>query len=82
MPQVESSSVVGTIEKRGSALHLGAIHCTGILHVDVAKVRWPKKTAFHWAAAAGVKERIVKYWMAGTYPVSADGKLALIRELQ
>jgi hypothetical protein len=54
--------------------------CT-TFHAKVARVCWPKKTALHWAAAAGVKERMAKYWLAGTHPVSGDGKLAIIREL-
>jgi hypothetical protein len=79
----ESESGTGrrAIEKRGSPLHHGAIDCTNF-HAEVARLRWPRKTAFHWAAAAGVKERMAKYWLAGTYPVSDSGKLALIRELQ
>jgi hypothetical protein len=52
-----------------------AIHCT------VARAIWPQKTAAHWAAAAGVQERMAKYWLAGTHRVSDGGKLAIIRLL-
>lgn len=64
---------------RGSSLPLGAIGCTGI-HARVARAIWPRKTAAHWAAAAGVKERMAKYWLAG-HPVSADARLALKDQL-
>ena len=33
------------------------------------------------AAAAGVKERMAKYWLAGTHEVSLGGRLALMRLL-
>lgn len=80
----ESSGAIAgnAIGNGGSRLPRGAIGCTGNFHADVARLRWPRKTAQHWAAAAGVKERMAKYWLAGTHPVSADGKLALMRELQ
>jgi hypothetical protein len=55
------------------------MECTGI-HARAARGIWPRKTAQHWAAAAGVKERIAKYWLAGR-EVSDAGKLAIIREL-
>lgn len=79
----ESSSAAPScaIELRGNALPRGAIHCT-TFHAGVARLRWPRKTAFHWAAAAGVKERMAKYWLAGTHAVSDRGKRALIRELE
>lgn len=64
---------------RGTAVHRGAMECTGI-HARAARGIWPRKTAQHWAAAAGVKERIAKYWLAGR-EVSDAGKLAIIREL-
>jgi hypothetical protein len=64
----------------GNRMPLGAIDCTGILP-RVARAIWPRKTALHWAAEAGVKERMAKYWLAGRHPVSADGKLAIIRKL-
>jgi hypothetical protein len=47
----------------------------------IARAIWPKKTAANWAAAAGVKERMAKYWLAQSHPVSADGKLAIMREI-
>jgi hypothetical protein len=75
----ESFSPAIASRKRGSALHLGAIHCTGI-HAIAARAIWPRKTALHWALAAGVKERMAKYWLAG-HEVSDAGKLAIIREL-
>lgn len=80
MRESESTIASRAIELRGSALPHGAIHCTGILP-RVARAIWPRKTATHWAAAAGVGERMAKYWLAG-HPVSADGRLALMRELQ
>jgi hypothetical protein len=52
-----------------------AIHCI------VARAIWPHKTGANWAAASGVQERMVKYWLAGSHPVSAAGKLAIIRLL-
>lgn len=81
---VESESIVlsASIEKRGKRLPHGAIHCTGIFVIDAARVRWPDKTAEHWAAASGVKTRMAKYWLAGTHPVSPAGRLALIREIK
>jgi hypothetical protein len=63
-----------------SPLPDAATDCSGI-HARVARAIWPQKTALHWAAAAGVKERIVRYWLAGTHEVSASGKLAIVREL-
>lgn len=66
---------------RGSPLHLSAIHCTNSKHACVARALWPLKTAEHWAAKADVQPRMAKYWLAGSHAVSADGKLALIREL-
>jgi hypothetical protein len=77
----ESLSSQSAKEKRRSALHPGATNCTAFL-VGVARLRWPHKTALHWAAASGVKERMAKYWLSGRYPVSDGGTLALIRELQ
>ena len=74
----ESPSRFSSSAKRGNGVHPGAIHCT--VHAAAARGIWPKKTAEHWAEAAGVKPRMAKYWLAGT-PVSDAGKLALIREL-
>jgi hypothetical protein len=65
-------------EYRGTQLPAGAINCTAI---HVARALWPRKTAAHWAAAAGVKERMAKYWLAGTHQVSADGKIALAKQI-
>ncbi|WP_291854796.1 hypothetical protein [Bradyrhizobium sp.] len=62
-------------------MHRGALECTGI-YARAARGIWPRKTAEHWAAAAGVKTRIARYWLAGARAVSDAGKLALIRELQ
>lgn len=73
----ELSSI--SIGKRGTGLPPGAIHCTGI-HAITARAIWPHKTAEHWAAAAGVKARMAKYWLAGRAPSDA-GKLAIIRLL-
>ena len=64
---------------RGSPLPHGAIHFTGI-HAAAARGIWPRKTAEHWAAAAGVTARMAKYWLAGR-EVSDAGKLAIIRLL-
>jgi len=76
---LQSASALA-IKNEGNRLPLGAIHCTRNF-AAVARVLWPRKTASNWAAAAGVKERMAKYWLAGKYEVSADGKLAIIREL-
>lgn len=80
----ESSGAIayGAIGKQGNPLPRGATHCTGNFHAAVARARWPRKTAEHWAEAAGVKTRMAKYWLAGAHPVSDSGKLALIRELE
>ena len=59
----------------------GAANCTGILP-DVARLLWPRKTSAHWAAAAGVKERMAKYWLSRRYPVSDSGLLAIWSEIQ
>ena len=67
---------------RGTALPRGAIHCTTFLLADCARLIGPRKTAAHWAAAAGVKERMAKYWLSGQRPVSASGRLAILRMLQ
>ncbi|MDP2410388.1 MAG: hypothetical protein Q8M26_08885 [Pseudolabrys sp.] len=75
----ESFAPAPSSRKRGTALHPGAIHCTNI-HATAARAIWPRKTAQHWAAAAGVKERMAKYWLSG-HDVSDAGKLAIIREL-
>ena len=76
----ESVSSRRSIEKQGSRLPHGAIHCTAI-YIRAARGIWPKKTAEHWAAKAGVKTRMAKYWLSGKHPVSDSGRLALIREL-
>ncbi len=68
------------IEMRGSALPRSAIDCTGI-HARAARGIWPRKTAEHWAEAAGVKVRMAKYWLAGSHEVSDAGKAALARLL-
>lgn len=81
LERIESISAERATEKRGTGLHSGALQCTGI-HARAARGMWPKKTAAEWAAKAGVKERIAKYWLSGKRPVSDSGRLALIRELQ
>lgn len=68
-----------SIEKRGTALPHGAMDCTN-KHAVIARALWPKKTAENWAAAAGVKARMAKYWLSRG-KVSDSGKLALIREI-
>jgi len=75
----ESFSSSRSTEIRGTAMPRSAPECTTI-HARAARGIWPKKTAFHWAEAAGVKERLAKYWLAGR-PVNEAGKLALIRLL-
>jgi len=79
MPESFSEVASTATEMRGSLLPRGATDCTGI-HARAARAIWPKKTAFHWAAGAGVKERMAKYWLAGR-EVSDAGKLAIIRAL-
>lgn len=79
MGRFESVASISAIEIRGSALPHGAMDCTTI-HATVARAIWPRKTAEHWAAAAGRKVRIAKLWLAGA-PVSDAGKLAIIRLL-
>lgn len=80
---VEASSIPFTraIENRRSGLPRPAIHCSGI-HARAARGIWPRKTAEHWASAAGVKARMARYWLAGTHEVSDSGKLALINVLR
>jgi hypothetical protein len=79
MGESRTEAVTTAIQKRGIVLPLGAIHCTAI-HAIVARAIWPRKTAEHWAAAAGVKQRMAKYWLSG-HRVSDAGKLALRREI-
>jgi hypothetical protein len=67
-------------ENRGNALQPSAMDCTATIPVRAARGIWPDKTAEHWAAAAGVQPRMVKYWLAG-HKVSDAGRLALIRLL-
>lgn len=62
---------------RGNALHSGAKNCTTNRYVLAAKAFWPKKTAENWAAEAGVKPRVARYWLNGD--VSPAGKLAIIQ---
>lgn len=76
----ESISPPAAIRKRGTPVHHGALQCTG-KHARAARGIWPRKTAEHWSAAANVKLRIARYWLAGTREVSEAGKLAIIREL-
>lgn len=64
---------------RGSALPRGAMDCTTNRYVVAARAFWPRKTAENWAAAAGVKPRMAKYWLKGD--VSAAGKLAILKHL-
>lgn len=80
MDASESVVAFAATAKRGNSLHPGASDCAGI-HARVARVLWPRKTAAHWASRAGVKERMAKYWLAQKHPVSASGRLAIIREL-
>jgi hypothetical protein len=75
-----TGGIATAIRKQGIALHRGAINCTAI-HSIIARAIWPRKTAEHWAAAAGIKPRMAKYWLAGTHEVSDAGKLAIIREI-
>lgn len=79
----ESSGAIASdaIEMRGNSVHRSAMDCTR-KHRAAARAIWPRKTAENWAAKAGVKTRMAKYWLAGTHPVSDSGKLALIRELE
>lgn len=68
-------------EKRGNSLLRKArseTDCTGILP-DIARLIWPKKTAIHWAAEAGVGERMAKYWLSKKHPVSDTGRRAIVR---
>ena len=78
--QGESSPVSAAISSamRGSPLPRGAIGCTN--YIVTARALWPRKTAEHWALQAGVKPRMAKYWLSGDHPVSADGKLAILRQ--
>lgn len=77
----ESKFPFGTIEKRGNPFPRGETDRTAFL-LGVARLRWPRKTALHWGAAAGVGERMAKYWLSRKHAVSAAGRLALIREMQ
>lgn len=74
--RVESSTKMGR-----NRMPRSATDCTESVHVVVARAMWPRKTAAHWAARAGVKERMAKYWLSGQHEVSDSGKLAIIREL-
>ena len=65
-------------EIRRNGLHQSATDCTDSVHVAAARGIWKRKTAEHWAAAAGVEIRAVKYWLSSGN-VSAGGKLALAR---
>ena len=59
----------------GNRLPPDTIYCA------IARLIWPDKTAANWAAASGVKERMAKYWLAGSHPVSATGRLAIVRRI-
>jgi len=63
--------------KRGNAVSPGEPDFT---YAEVARAIWPRKTAEHWSAAAGVSPRMAKYWLAGR-PVSGDGRLAILARL-
>lgn len=80
MGQSQSELSTGTTEKRCNGLDHGATDCTDGLHARVAHAIWRHKTAEHWAAAAGKKPRIAKYWLAGGH-ISEAAKLAIIRIL-
>lgn len=77
MRTVSAPGLAPSTEIRGNQSSDGAADCT--VHARAARGIWPRKTAEHWAEAAGVKPRIAKYWLAGR--VSDAGKLALIRLL-
>lgn len=81
MFESESEPASAAIGKRGKPLPHSASSCTSF-HIAVARLRWPRKTAEHWALAAGVKPRMAKYWLAKRFPVSDAGKQALRRELE
>ena len=82
MSRMFTGPLVGTpIEFEGKSFAEDASHCTDAVLCAVACAIWPKKTAANWAVAAGVQERMVKYWMAGTYPVSDTGRRAIVRLL-
>lgn len=77
--RTEESPVAFTARRmRGSALHHGAKNCTTNRYVLAARAFWPDKTAENWAAVAGVKPRVAKYWLTGD--VSPTGKLAIIQQ--
>jgi hypothetical protein len=82
MGQSERNFALASNEMRGNGLQQGAMDCTDMptMHVRAARGIWPEKTAEHWAAAASVQPRAVKYWLAG-HKVSDAGRLALIRLL-
>jgi hypothetical protein len=80
MGQSERNFALASNEMRGNELQSGAMDCTETIPVRMARAVWDKKTAEHWAAAAGVQPRMVKYWLAG-HKVSDAGRLALIRLL-
>lgn len=73
----ESPVVFAARRKRGSPLQRGAKNCTTNRYVLAALAFWPEKTAENWAAEAGVKPRVARYWLKGN--VSPTGKLTIIQ---
>jgi hypothetical protein len=67
-------------QKRGNRIHSGEMGFTPNVYVRAARGIWTRKTAEHWAAAAGVTPRMAKFWLAGTHDVSPAGKLAIIQQ--
>jgi len=46
--------------------------------VIVVRAIWPRKTAAHLAAAAGVSERAAKFWLAGDREPSPEAFKAVV----
>lgn len=49
--------------------------------VIVVRALWPKKTAAHLAAAAGVTERCAKYWLSGDRAPSMAAFMAVLERI-
>lgn len=71
----------------GKANSRGASSCTEkgkSLHTNSAVMRavrafWPSKTTLELREATGASERMIKYWIANKYSLSADDLAGLLR---
>jgi hypothetical protein len=69
----------GSIQIEGNSLPCREVNFP--LFGPVARVVWPKKTAFELAAIAGTTDRAAKDWLSGKFPAPAIVYAAMFVEI-